>query len=506
MTSSSAAEPGTTSHLPQPEVETLIVGAGFSGLGAAISLDRAGFHDYVIVEAADGVGGTWFWNTYPGIAVDIPSFSYQFSFEQSPSWSRTYAPGPELRAYAEHCADKYRLGSRIRFGTRVLSAQFDEVTALWRVQLDSGETVTTRFLLNASGALTIPNLPAIDGVDTFAGAAMHTARWDHSQSLDGKRVAIIGTGASAVQVIPEIAPTVQSLTVFQRTPIWCFPKFDVALPRAARAAMRIPGGKSVQRLLSQAYVEFTFPIAAHYFTLNPFARRMADAGRAYLRRQVHDPAIRDKLTPRYAVGCKRPAFHNSYLSTFNRENVELITEPIDHISADAVVTADGHKHRIDVLILATGFKVMKPDSMTFQIVGTGGVSLVDYWETHRLQAYEGVSVPGFPNLFTVFGPYGYVGSSYFALIEAQTHHIVRCLSEARRRAAIRVEVRGEANDRFFAEMMRKRHRQIFWQESCALANSYYFDKNGDVPLRPDTTVQAYIRSRRFPLDDYRFNA
>ena len=374
------------------------------------------------------------------------------------------------------------------------------------MHLDSGETLTTRFLLNASGALTIPNLPDIAGVDTFAGVTMHTARWDHDQDLTGKRVAIIGTGASAVQVIPEIAPTVRSLTVFQRTPIWCFPKFDVPLSRAARTAMRLPGGKSLQRLLSQAYVELTFPIAAHYFTLNPLAKRMSDAGKAYLRKQVRDPGLRDKLTPRYAVGCKRPAFHNTYLSTFNRDNVELVTEPIDHISADAVVTDDGRTHTVDVLILATGFKVMDTDSITFPITGAGGVSLVDYWETNRLQAYEGVSVPGFPNLFTVFGPYGYVGSSYFALIEAQTHHIVRCLREARRRGATRVEVSREANDRFFAEMMRKRHRQIFWQDSCALANSYYFDKNGDVPLRPDTTVQAYLRSRRFPLDDYRFSA
>ena len=490
----------------RPDVETLIVGAGFSGLGAAIMLDRSGLRDYLIIEAADGVGGTWFWNTYPGIAVDIPSFSYQFSFEQSPDWSRTYAPGAELRAYAEHCADKYQVRSRIRFGTRVLSAGFDEPTGLWQVHLDSGETLTTRFLLNASGALTIPNLPDIAGVDTFAGVTMHTARWDHDQDLTGKRVAIIGTGASAVQVIPEIAPTVRSLTVFQRTPIWCFPKFDVPLSRAARTAMRLPGGKSLQRLLSQAYVELTFPIAAHYFTLNPLAKRMSDAGKAYLRKQVRDPGLRDKLTPRYAVGCKRPAFHNTYLSTFTRDNVELVTEPIDHISADAVVTDDGRTHTVDVLILATGFKVMDTDSITFPITGAGGVSLVDYWETNRLQAYEGVSVPGFPNLFTVFGPYGYVGSSYFALIEAQTHHIVRCLREARRRGATRVEVSREANDRFFAEMMRKRHRQIFWQDSCALANSYYFDKNGDVPLRPDTTVQAYLRSRRFPLDDYRFSA
>jgi len=490
----------------RPDVETLIVGAGFSGLGVAISLDRAGLGDYRIIEAGDGVGGTWYWNTYPGIAVDIPSFSYQFSFEQSAQWSRTYAPGRELRAYAEHCADKYGLRSKIALSTRVLAAAFDDDSALWRVELDSGETVTARFLINASGALTIPKPPDIDGVESFAGVTMHTARWDHSQDLTGKRVAIIGTGASAVQVIPEIAPMVENLTVFQRTPIWCFPKFDVPLSRAARWAMRIPGGKSVHRWISQAYVELTFPIAAHYFTLNPFAKRMDEGGKAYLRRQVHDPVVRDKLTPRYAVGCKRPGFHNSYLSTFNRDNVELVTDPIDHITATAVVTADGRAHETDVLILATGFKVMDIDSGTYPVAGAGGRSLVEYWDTNRLQAYEGVSVPGFPNMFTVFGPYGYVGSSYFALIETQSHHIVRCLTQARRRGANRVEVTPEANDRFFAEMLSKRHRQIFWQDSCKLANSYYFDKHGDVPLRPDTTAQAYWRSRRFPLSDYRFSA
>ncbi len=490
----------------RPDVETLIVGAGFSGLGVAISLDRAGLGDYRIIEAGDGVGGTWYWNTYPGIAVDIPSFSYQFSFEQSAQWSRTYAPGRELRAYAEHCADKYGLRSKILLRTRVLATAFDDDAALWRVELDSGETVTARFLINDSGALTIPKPPDIDGVESFAGVTMHTARWDHSQDLTGKRVAIIGTGASAVQVIPEIAPMVEKLTVFQRTPIWCFPKFDVPLSRAARWAMRIPGGKSVHRWISQAYVELTFPIAAHYFTLNPFAKRMAEGGKAYLRKQVHDPVVRDKLTPRYAVGCKRPGFHNSYLSTFNRDNVELVTEPIDHITATSVVTADGSAYEADVLILATGFKVMDIDSGTYSVTGAGGRSLVEYWDTNRLQAYEGVSVPGFPNMFTVFGPYGYVGSSYFALIETQSHHIVRCLTQARRRGAHRVEVTAEANDRFFAEMLSKRHRQIFWQDSCTLANSYYFDKHGDVPLRPDTTAQAYWRSRHFPLSDYRFSA
>ncbi len=509
-----------------PDYHTLIVGAGFSGIGAAVKLDKAGFSNYLVVEAGDGVGGTWHWNTYPGIAVDIPSFSYQFSFEQSPHWSRTYAPGRELKAYAEHCVDKYGIRSRIRFNTKVLSAEFDDEHHVWRVQTDPGVGalprtrvgsplrrgvpppacggITARFLINASGVLTVPKLPDLDGVDSFAGITMHTARWDHSQDLTGKRVAVIGTGASAVQIIPEIAPIVSHLSVFQRTPIWCFPKLDVPLPAAARWAMRIPGGKSAQRLLGQAFVE-TFTIAAQYFTVFPLAKRMESAGLAYLRQQVDDPVVREQLTPRYAVGCKRPGFHNGYLATFNRDNVRLVTEPIDKITPTAVATTDGNSHEIDVLILATGFKVMDTDNVpTYAVTGSGGRSLSRFWDDHRLQAYEGVSIPGYPNFFTVFGPYGYVGSSYFALIETQTHHIVRCLKRARRDGATRVEVTEEANARYFAEVMRKRHRQVFWQDSCRLANSYYFDKNGDVPLRPTTTVEAYWRSRRFDLDDYRF--
>lgn len=487
------------------DYQVLIVGAGFSGIGAAIKLDQAGFPDYLIVEAGDGVGGTWYWNTYPGIAVDIPSFSYQFSFEQSRHWSRTYAPGRELRAYAEHCVDKYGIRSRIRFNTKVLSAEFDDEHNLWRLQTDPGGEITARFLINASGVLTVPKLPDIDGVDSFGGVTMHTARWDHRQDLTGKRVAIVGTGASAVQVIPEIAPIVNQLTVFQRTPIWCFPKFDVPLPTAARWVMRIPGGKAIQRWLSQAFVEATFPISAHYFTVFPLARWSGALGRRYLRRQVKDPVLRDQLTPRYAVGCKRPGFHNSYLSTFNRDNVRLVTEPINKITPTAVATTDGNSHEIDVLILATGFKVLDTDDvLTYPVVGRAGQSLSQFWDEHRTQAYQGVSIPGYPNFFIVFGPYGYVGSSYFALIETQTHHILRCLKRARRDGATRIEVTEEANARYFAEVMRRRHRQVFWQDSCRLANSYYFDRNGDVPLRPTTTLEAYWRSRHFDLDDYRF--
>ena len=489
-----------------PDHQVVVVGAGFSGLGAAIKLRQAGFDDVVLLEDGDGVGGTWHWNTYPGVAVDIPSFSYQFSFAQRSDWSRTYAPGSELKRYAEDLADRYDVRRRIRFRTRVQRAAWDEAAALWRLELSGGEELTCRWLLNASGALTTPKRPDIAGIDTFAGTTVHTARWPRGLDLTGQRVAVIGTGASAVQVIPEIAPTVAELTVFQRTPIWCFPKADWALPAPLRLALRLPTTRLAARLASQAFVEVTFPLAAHYHRWFPLASQMEKAGRRFIAQQVEDPETRAKLTPAYAVGCKRPSFHNSYLSTYNLPHVHLETTPIAEVTATGVRTGDGTLHEVDVLVLATGFQVLEGDSVpTYELVGREG-TLAAFWDEHRLQAYQGVSVPGFPNFFTVFGPYGYNGSSYFALIEAQVHHIVRCLRRARRVGADRVEVTEEANERYFAEMLRRRDKQVFWQESCSLANSYYFDKHGDVALRPNTTLESVWHSRRFPLKDYEFSA
>ncbi|MFD0365663.1 flavin-containing monooxygenase [Nocardia sp. GCM10030253] len=485
--------------------EVIIVGAGFSGIGAAIKLREAGFDDFLIVDEADGVGGTWHWNTYPGVAVDIPSFSYQFSFDQRASWSRVYAPGRELKAYAESCVDKYDLRSRIRFGTTIADAEFDEERHCWRLHTGDDTELTARFLISATGVLTRPKLPEIPGVGDFEGITMHTSRWDHRQDLRGKRVAIIGTGASAVQVIPEVAPEVELLTVFQRTPIWCLPRPDLPLPKPIRLALRVPGGRTLTRLVSQTYVEFTFPISAHYYGTLPMAKLAERAGLAHLRRQVTDPVIREKLTPRYGLGCKRPGFSNDYLTTFNRDNVVLETDPIQEITRTGVRTVSGVEHPADVLILATGFKVMESGNMpTYDLRGVGGLDLEKWWDENRLQAYEGVSVPGFPNFFSIIGPYGYNGSSYFALIENQVRHILRCLRHARAGNATLVEVTKEANDRFFQEMLARRDGQVFWQDSCALANSYYFDAHGDVPLRPSTTVEAAWRSGHFDLADYRF--
>jgi cation diffusion facilitator CzcD-associated flavoprotein CzcO len=491
-----------------PDHDVVVVGGGFSGIGAAIALEKAGIRDYRIVDDNDGFGGTWRWNTYPGVAVDIPSFSYQFSFEKRTDWSRTYAPGTELRAYAGDVARRHGLAAKSRFGVRVTGATFDEDDRAWALTTSDGEALSARHVIDATGVLTNPKPPDIPGAATFAGTTLHTARWDHSADLRGKRVAVIGTGASAVQLIPAIVDEVEHLTVFQRTPIWCMPKFDHAIPPAvARTLRSVPGSQAVARLLSQALIEVTFTFAAHYHRGFPLTSVVEKMARKHLEDEVPDPVLRDKLTPRYALGCKRPSFHNEYLSTFNRDDVLLETTSIERITADAVVTEDGTEHPIDVLVLATGFQVFDPGNLPkYPVTGRDGADLFTYWDENRHQAYEGISVPGFPNYFWMFGPYGYNGSSYFNLVETQSRHIVRCLRHARERGATQIEVTREANDRYFAEMLRRRGRQVFWSESCANANSYYFDSHGDVPLRPVTTLETMWRAHRFDLGDYRFTA
>src|SRR3954471_6683687 len=412
----------------RPDHEVIVVGAGFSGIGAAIKLDRAGFGDLAVLEDGDGVGGAWHWNTYPGVAVDIPSFSYQFSFETSSDWSRIYAPGTELKAYAEHCVDRYGLRDRIRLNTRVVAGEFDEGGHVWRLTTGDGDELTARFVVGATGVFTKPKPPDIPGLEDFAGKVMHTARWDHGQDLRGKRVAVIGTGASAVQVIPSIAREVDRLVVFQRTPIWCLPKLDGELPHGFRRLMRaLPVARPPPRIASQAFVEATFPLPAHFHGVVPLSRVGERVGRDLLAKQVRDPDTREKLTPRYALGCKRPGFSNDYLPTFNRDNVQLETAPVEAVTRAGVRTADGAEHPIDVLVLATGFKVFESGNMPpFPIRGRNGVDLEGWWDANRYQAYEGVSVPGFPNLFSILGPYGYNGSSYFPLIETQARHIIPC--------------------------------------------------------------------------------
>ena len=488
--------------------EVVVIGAGFAGIGAAIKLRRAGFSDFVVLDEADGVGGTWHWNTYPGVAVDIPSFSYQFSFEKRSDWSRVYAPGRELKAYAEHCTDKYGVRGHFRLNTKVVAATFDEDEDVWRIDTAGGEQITARFVIAATGVFSQPKLPDVPGVETFAGATLHTARWDHSVATAGKRVAVIGTGASGVQVIPALASEVEHLTVFQRTPIWCLPKLDAPLSGRLRAALRwVPGAMLAARWVSQAFVELTFVLVAHFAGTFPFLAARGEAEARKLLEGVGDPDVRDKLTPRYRLGCKRPSFSNHYIPTFNRDNVALETSPIEAITPTGLRTADGAEHPVDVLVLATGYKVFDQGNIPpFPVHGLDGVELGEWWDENRFQAYEGVSVPGFPNWFAITGPYGFNGQSYFGLIETQMRHIVRCLDRARAERATRVEITPAANRRYFESVLARRDNQVFFRGTCANANSYYFDKHGDVPFRPSLTLEAAWRSARFDLDDYAFGA
>ena len=498
--------PAANGSTPHPDHEVAIIGAGFSGIGAAIKVAREGIDDFQLIEAGDGVGGAWHWNTYPGVAVDIPSPSYQFSYEQRSDWSRLYAPGDELKAYADDLTDKYGIRSRIRFNTKVTRATFDDDAHFWRLETEDGDEVTARFVIGATGIFNEPRIPDIAGIGDFEGEMIHTARWDHNLPLEGKRVGIIGTGASAVQVIPAIAPMVEHLTVFQRTPIWCLPKPDRSLGGTiAGRLQKLPGGMQLNRLASQLFVELTFPTALHFHKFLPVSGIGERAGRKFLREEVEDPEVRRKLTPEYALGCKRPGFHNTYLRTFNRENVYLETDPIEAITTNSIRTAEGADHEIDVLILATGFGAFDEGSMPpYPVQGAGGLDLESWWDQNRFQAYHGVSVPGFPNIFTILGPYGYNGASYFNLIENQSRHILRLINRARKEQATKVEVRPEANERYFKKMLSRRSWQVLEQPSCALANSYYFDRHGDRPFRSSPTLEVNWQSGHFDLDDYSF--
>jgi cyclohexanone monooxygenase len=362
-----------------------------------------------------------------------------------------------------------------------------------------------RTVIDATGVMTLPRMPDIEGLETFGGVSVHTARWDEELDLRGKRVAVVGTGASAVQVIPAIAEDVEHLTVFQRTPIWCLPKPDFRLGPAAQFGLRrMRAVRRLARVAGDLLIEAMI-ITVHFDGRIHASRAFETLGRAWLRHQVQDPELRDKLTPRYGFGCKRPSVHNTYLATYNRANVTLETDSIARVTPNAVVTESGSEHPVDVLVLATGFKTFDSENFPkYPVTGRGGADLKQWWwQLHRFHSYEGVAVPGFPNYFTIFGPYGYNGSSYFNLVEASAAHITRILRHARENGASCIEVTEEATERFFVEMMRRRVHQSVWQDSCAFANSYYFDKNGDVTLRANLTRTVARRATTYPLSDYR---
>ena len=493
----------------QPEYEVVIIGSGFAGIGAGIRLRQAGITSFVILESAGDLGGTWRDNHYPGIAVDIPSSSYSFSFEQNPSWSRVFAPGRELYAYANHCVDKYGLRPHLRFNIRVEKTVLDVENRLWEIHDQFGGVVTARFVISATGYLTQPKNPDIPGIDSFARPILHTARWDHSLALTGKRVAVIGTGATAVQLVPAIAPEVAQLHVFQRTPIWIFPKPDAEIPWLLKKLyQRLPVTQHSARMATNLSTELIMVLGVVYTKqMKPLVKAVEAICRQHLKNQVKDPATRRKLTPDYGFGCKRPSFSSDYLKTFNRDNVELVTEGIEKITPTGIVTKDGREREVDVLVCATGFKVFENgNTPTYKVYGVNGLELGQFWDEQRYQSYQGASVPDFPNYFTVMGPYATTGASWFAMIESQMAHIMRCITTAHKRKATWVEIRREVHEAYFDEIKQRQLSTVFYNNHCAGSNSYYFDRHGDAPfLRPSSGLELWLRSRYFPIGNYCFS-
>ena len=494
--------------LDTPDHEVVIIGAGFGGIGAAVELEREGIDDYVIVEKWDGPGGTWRANTYPGVAVDIPSLVYSFSYEQRADWSRLFAPGSELLEYAEDVVDRRGLRERMRFRTTVEYLRFDEITDLWRIGIsgeDGSSELTARFVISGIGALERPVLPDIDGIDSFKGTILHTARWDHEVHLTDKRVACIGTGASALQLIPEIAEQVDHLDVYQRTPIWVAPKLDPELGPVYRTLMSLPPVRTATRAAVTASFDLVGNVVFQQ-RLRPVRTVLEGSLRRWMRSQVDDPDTREALIPDYSFGCKRPSMSNRYLTSFNRDNVDLITTPIRKVTPTGVRTVDGTLHRADVLICATGFRIMsEAEPVPFPIHGRGDLELGAHWLENRFHAYQGVSVAGFPNLFSVAGPYGFVVGSYFWMIEATTRHAARVIAEARRRGAATAEIRKGPQDRFVKRCRERQADSPLFGPPCATSNTYYVNFQGDSPLRPSYYSEMWWENRHFPLTHYRYD-
>jgi cation diffusion facilitator CzcD-associated flavoprotein CzcO len=499
------------SEVEQPQHEIVLIGAGIGGLGVAIRLLQEGYDDLLIVERSDDIGGTWHANRYPDVAVDIPGVVYQFSFEKNPYWSRSFPKGAEVKAYIDRLADKYSLRDHLRLNTDVMARTWDDGNHLWRLTLDDGEELTARFVVSATGAFVEPRLPDIPGLDTFGGQVIQTQKWDPDVDLTGKRVAVIGTGATSVQLIPKVAEVAGRLDVYQRRAIWVFAKPDFAIPRLVQTGFRyVPGLQTVVRGIVAGLVEVGLvAITVYGKQVTPLAVIPKLATQVFIRSQVKDKQLRHKLTPTYGFGCKRPSVSNVYYKAFTRDNVELVTDPIAEINESGLRTRDGVQRDIDVLVLATGFEMADSPEVYRRrpVTGADGFDLADFFEHGPAQSYEGVSLPQLPNTFMVFGPYAWSGSSWHVLVENTARHATRVLNEARRRGATAVSVTPEANERFFQFIQARSKQTLMHGPSCASANSYYIDRHGDFSfLRPTTAYQSIKASKTFSLEDYDYSA
>lgn len=477
-------------------VDVAVIGSGFSGLGAAIKLKELGTHSYIVLERGQDVGGTWRDNTYPGAACDVPSQLYSYSFALG-DWSRSFSRQPEIHAYLRKVAEDAGVLENHLFGCEVEEVRWDNAAELWGIETSQGR-ITARFVISGVGALCEPALPNIKGIESFAGQMFHSARWDHSADLKGKRVAIIGTGASAIQIIPSIAPDVAHLDVYQRTAPWVLPRFDRPYFGIERWAFRnVPGLQRLARTGVYAARETQVVGLAKAPKLMGILQTLAQ-GMIYA--QIRDPELRRKVTPDFRIGCKRMLISNAYYPALDRDNVDVVTDGIAEIRENSVVTADGTEREIDALIIATGFHVT--DSPMFDgIYGRDGKSMAETFGENGMQGYKGTTVAGFPNLFFLVGPNTGLGhTSMVYMIESQLNYVVDALKTIKRENIATFEVRKDVQDEYNKNLQEQLKPTVWNTGGCA---SWYLDKYGNnTTLWPSFTFSFRNMLRRFDAENY----
>lgn len=496
MTTASSSQ--SQSHPLPRHTHIAIVGSGFSGLGAAIKLDEAGHGDFIVLERGNDVGGTWRDNTYPGAACDVPSHLYSYSFALNPDWTRSFSSQPEIREYIRGVARRAGVLDRHVFGCEVKRAAWQEQHHHWELSTSHG-TMTADVLIGAFGALAEPSLPGIPGIDDFQGELFHSAQWNHNADLTGKRVAVIGTGASAIQIVPAIADVVGHIDVYQRTAPWLLPRFDRPFTRVERWAFRnIPGVLRMARAGIYAARETQVLGLAK----NPRLMKMFELlSRAKIRSEIKDPELRRKVTPNFRIGCKRMLIANDWYPTLDRSDVELITDGIREVDGHSIITQDGTARDVDAIIVATGFHVT--DSPMFDtICGSDGRSLSQAFADKGMRAYKGTTIAGYPNMFVLIGPNTGLGhTSMVYMIESQLNYVVDAVNTMQREGLTRIDVRQEVLDTYNDELQRKLTGSVWMTGGCA---SWYLDAHGNnTTLWPDFTFRFRRQTKRFDVDAYR---
>ena len=482
------------------ETTVAIIGSGFSGLGMAIQLRRRGRDDFLILEKSHDIGGTWRDNTYPGCGCDVPTAIYSYSFEQNPYWSQMWSSQPEIQAYLQRITDKYDLRRKAVFGTEIVAAHWDDAAARWHLRSAEGRTITAQFVVLGVGPLNVPRIPKLNGIESFTGSVFHSAQWDHSVDLTGKKVAVIGTGASAIQFVPVIAEQVGQLQLYQRSPAWVLGRKNPTIPKALQKLFaKVPLTRNFFRAVSYWIAE-SLALGLHgYGSLH---KPLEWAANANIRKSVKDPALVAKLTPNYQIGCKRLLFSPTYYPALARPNAEVITDGIAEVRPGSIVTADGTEHAVDVIIYATGFHVFdRFDSFECRV--DGGESLTQRRKTDGARAHLGINVAGVPNAFFLMGPNtGVTHNSIVFMIEQQIKFALRAMDGMQQRAAASIQVRQDAQDRFNEDIQRRLAKRVWSTAGCT---SWFVDDKGvNRVLWPGFTWQYWRAARNFDETEFEF--